>query len=636
MNKSDITPCPVASVTELNRERRRAIERMHYDPLAGNPSDPVRRAVERGGRTLHLPQTMLGDPEYAVTLPQLDFERLRFRHDFEYWAATCVKIISKDTKQSVPFVLNRPQRRLLEVLERQRLAGVPIRVILLKARQWGASTLVQIYFAWIQIVHLHNWHSLICAHVKDTAATIRGMYTHLLANYPALYWGDGGDDGGKPEFRPFERMNNVRIIPSRGCRVAVCSSENQEAMRGMDCSMAHLSEVAFWKDSPLHNPVDLIRSVTSGISRSPMTVVVMESTANGAGNFFHREWQRAVRGKSDKVPFFVAWHDMELYSEHVDDPEAFFASLDDYERELWDVHGCTLEAIRWYRTKLSEYPDRRSMMAEFPTTADEAFCATDVCVFSSADVSRLREAGCTLTPRTGEVLGSRSGIPSDLSSPRFQPSPRGRANVWASPRRGGEYIVSVDIGGRRRGADYSVISVLDRHTDKQSLSGSLPEIVAQWRGHIDHDLLAWRAAAMARWYNNALLVIESNSWESTSDGSGQFILDTLAGAYPNLYYRDGEGGRGRLPGFHTNVRTKSALIANMIAVVRDCRYIERDPDACDEMLQYESHPDGGYGARRGCHDDILMSRAIALWVHAAGVTSSVRLAPDDLRAILSQ
>ena len=621
-------------VAELNRERHEALRRMDYDPLTGNPCDPERRPVVRGAATLNLPLTMLDDTEYACTLPQLDFDRLRFRHDFEFWAATCVRIISKDTKLSVPFILNRPQRRLLAVLERQRLAGVPIRLILLKARQWGASTLVQIYFAWIQIVHLHNWHSLICAHVKDTAATIRGMYTHLLAHYPALYWGDGGEDAGKPEFRPFERMNNVRVIPSRGCRVAVCSSENQEAMRGMDCSMAHLSEVAFWKDSPQHNPVDLIRSVTSGISRSPMTAVVMESTANGVGNFFHREWQRAVAGKSDKTPFFVAWHEMELYTEPVDDPEAFFASLDEYERALWDTHGCTLEAIKWYRTKASEYADRRSMMAEFPTTPDEAFCATDSGVFSADDVSRLREAGCGIEPRTGEVLGSRSGLPSDLSSPRFQSSVHGRTKVWAAPRPGADYIVSVDIGGRTDDADYSVIAVLDRHTDTRS--GMLPEIVAQWRGHIDHDLLAWRAAAMARWYNDALLVIESNSWESTSDGSGQYILDTLASVYPRLYHRGGESGRGRMPGFHTNVRTKSAVISNLIAMVRDGLYIERDPAACDEMMQYETHPDGSYSARRGCHDDILMSRAIALWVHASGMTVSVRLSPDTLRAILAQ
>ena len=48
--------------------------------------------------------------------------------------------------------------------------------------------LIQIYFAWIQIIHRRNWNSLICAHVKDTAATIRGMYTKLLARYPEEYW----------------------------------------------------------------------------------------------------------------------------------------------------------------------------------------------------------------------------------------------------------------------------------------------------------------------------------------------------------------------------------------------------------------------------------------------------------------
>ena len=634
MSDKIVTSGTVATISDINRERHEAIARMAYDPLAGNPSDPQRRLVTRGIDRLYLPLSMLDDTDYTCTLPQLDFDRLRFRHDFEFWAATCVHIISKDSKQSVPFVLNRAQRRLLGALERQRLAGVPIRLILLKARQWGASTLVQIYFAWIQIVHLHNWHSLICAHVKDTAATIRGMYSHLLARYPVIYWGEGGKEDGRPELRPFERMTNVRVIPSRGCRVAVCSSENQEAMRGMDCSMAHLSEVAFWKDSPQHNPVDLIRSVTSGISRTPMTVVVMESTANGVGNYFHREWQRAVGGKSDKTPFFVAWHELDDYSEPVDNPEAFFASFDDYERELWDTHGCTLEAIRWYRSKASEYPDRRSLMAEFPTTPDEAFSATDSCVFSSADITRLRDEGCRVEPRLGEVLGSRHGIPSDLSSPRFQPSPQGYAKVWTRPRQGGDYIVSVDIGGRSRDADYSVICVLDRHTD--SAPGAIPEIVAQWRGHIDHDLLAWRAAAMARWYNNALLVIESNSWESSADGSGQYILDTLASVYPRLYHRRGDGGKGRLPGFHTNVRTKSAIIANMIAMVRDGTYIERDADACDEMMQYEVRPDGSYGARRGCHDDILMSRAIALWVHASAHTVTPRLSREAIDAILSQ
>ncbi len=612
------------TIESINRSRHETIRRMRYDPLTGNPDDPCRKQVTRGIHTLHIPESMLRDPAYTPSLSTIEFNMLRFRHDFEFWAATCVKITDKESKLPIPFILNRPQRRLLSLIEGQRTAGMPIRLIMVKARQWGGSTLIQVYFAWIQIIHQRNWHSLICAHVKDTSSTIRGMYSHILSHYPAEYW----TEECEPEFRPFERMGNTRYIPGRGCRVTVCSSENQESTRGMDCSMAHLSEVAFWRDSLQHNPLDLIRSVSSGIAMKPMTCVVLESTANGVGNFFHREWLRATEGKSDKAPFFVPWYEIDMYASPVDDPDKFYAGLNDYERGLWEHHGCTLEAIKWYRRKASEYLDRRSMMAEFPSTAEEAFTSTETNVFSADDVKRLRDTGCSLTPLTGEVAGSRTGIPSDISEPHFTPSPQGKASIWVPPRQGASYIASLDIGGRSHNADYSVITVLDRHSD----SGSPPEGAAQWRGHIDHDLLAWIAAAMAKWYNTALLVVESNTWETSSEGSGQYILRTLADEYPNMYFR-----ANNLPGFHTNVSTKASLIAHLIRLVREGGYIEHDNGACDELLQYEALSNGSYAARRGCHDDILMSRAIALWVHATEAHAACPdLSDSDLIALMSQ
>ena len=45
-----------------------------------------------------------------------------------------------------------------------------------------------------------------------------------------------------------------------------------------------------------------------------MTLVVMESTADGVGSFFHEEWGRACCGKSDKRPVFVPWHEIARYS----------------------------------------------------------------------------------------------------------------------------------------------------------------------------------------------------------------------------------------------------------------------------------------------------------------------------------
>ncbi len=595
-----------------NDRRKARIAGSTYDPLTGNPDAPERREVVRSGLTLYLPESMLRDPAYSEALSPLDFDLLRFRHDFEYWAVKCVRISDKQTGLSVPFRLNAPQRRFVAGVEEVRRAGEPIRFIMLKARQWGGSTVVQVYFAWIQIIHRRNWNSLICAHVMDIAAGIRGMYSRLLASYPDEYW----DEEGKPEFRPFERMNSTRYIPGRDCRVTVCSSESQESARGLDCSLVHLSEVAYWKDSLLHRPEDLIRSVVSGVARKELSMVVMESTANGVGNFFHREWLRAVEGKSDKRPFFVPWYEIEIYTAPVKDPMALWHDMDDYERELWTRRGCTLEAIAWYHAKRREGGEHRTMMAEFPSTPEEAFCSTSFTVFASEDVERMRVAGCYVPAERGEIIGCRGGLPSDLSKPEFILSGSGGCLVWSRPRKGAEYIVSVDIGGRSRRADWSVITVIDRHNEPGARD-SRPEVAAQWRGHIDHDLLAWKAAATAAWYNTALLVVESNTWETSSEGRGRYILNMLADSYRNLYYRtDNDGGGRRMAGFHTNTATKASLIANLIALVRDDGYIEHSSEACDELLQYEANADGSYAARRDCHDDILMSRAIALWIHA--------------------
>ena len=108
-------------------------------------------------------------------------------------------------------VLNVPQRRVLAVLEQQRLAGEPLRLVLLKARQWGGSTLVQIYMAWIQLVLKTNWNSLICGHLRQTSAALKGMYTRALRNYPKHL----ARDGNRPVLKTYEGLR----LPSSALRM---------------------------------------------------------------------------------------------------------------------------------------------------------------------------------------------------------------------------------------------------------------------------------------------------------------------------------------------------------------------------------------------------------------------------------
>lgn len=610
-------------------ERRNSIAVQPYDPVTGEgccgeraavkgrrwmaaPEDGVTTGKKRTPLPIYmLPLSLISDPGFKKSrMKYVDWVRLRCRHDFEFWAAVCVRIKDKITGRDIPFRLNRPQRKVLEALERQRRAGVPIRIILLKARQWGGSTLIQIYMAWIQTVLTRNCHSLICAHSKDTASTIRGMYSKFLQNYPSDFW--DGDDA--PRLRPFENAASIKQIAGRGCNITIASSEKPDAIRGGDYALAHLSEVAFWRDTPQARPADFIRSICGGVNNGQGTLVVLESTANGVGNYFHKEWMRSINGEGDKEPVFVAWYEMEIYRKpRLRDPMRIYDSMDDYERTLWERHGCTLEQIAWYREKRREYIDAKSMYAEFPTTPGEAFVSTGLNVFSQNSVDRLRE-GCRKPDATGELQGDSVTGRDAIRNLHFIADEDGGLEVWKFPEGGNEessrYVVAVDIGGRSADSDWSVIAVIDRHG-----AGGRPEVAAQWRGHADHDIVAWKAAAIARWYREALLVIESNTLETENCGGDPSlsVLTEIYDHYYNLYYRhDITSGTIRL-GFHTNRSTKPMVITRLIAMARDGAYTEHDHKACDEMTVYRQSGTW-YGAVDGNHDDILMTRAIGLSV----------------------
>lgn len=600
----------------------------------------------QGSQMVHIPCSMVLDPELKRVLTRRQWQLLRIRHDFAYWAAVCVTIKDKSRGRRVPFILNYAQRRLLADFERQRLAGKPIRTIVLKARQWGGSTLTQIYMAWIQCVLTTDWHSLICTQVTRASATIRGMFDSMLASYPAELWidedqPDGNAAGTKKQgaakplrLVPFQGQTGIRTLPGRRCNITLGSAECQDAIRSGDYALAHLSEVAFWKETPQSSPSDFIRAICGSVAPLPLTMVVLESTANGMGNFFQLEWERSERGESDKSTLFVPWYDIDLYQSTPENPRKLWETLSEYEWDLWNKHGCTLGQIQWYRNKLREIGRTEKMHAEFPTTPAEAFINTGSNVFAPEKVELLR-GSCRPPQYVGEISAVSGAVtgPDSLRGLSFSVDSTGCLQMWSDRHPGAAYVVSVDVGGRSRTADWSVILVL--RTD-----GARPEVVAQWRGHTDHDLLTWNAARIATYYNHALLVFESNTLETAdrygeAPDQGVYILNELYEHYDNLYRRPSVDGGPSRPGFHTNRQTKQMIITELIAAVRDGLYVEHDHTTTDEYSVYQLFPNGSYGAREGFHDDCLMTRAIALHVARTETPGAYAMASNpDLAAFL--
>ena len=575
------------------------------------------------------------------------FVRLRCRYDFAFWAALYVYIKNKGGGDDVLFRLTRPQRKFVERLEKLRKANKPIRIVLLKARQWGGSTTSQLYMAWLQLIHKVGLNSLIIAHQGAGSDEIKDMFDRMIKAYPISMLYKLGETYNENESKlvGVGHSGSIHRVPQRNCKIKIGTAERPDSCRGGDYNLVHLSEVGLWKTTDGKKPEDIVRSACSGILLKPYTMIVYESTANGTGNFFQREYDAAKRGTSQFEAMFVSWFDIEQYSLTFEDNDAKTdfaiwlwknrnngsassarAESGKYLWWLWE-QGATLEAINWYVQERAKYNEHAPMASEYPSDDVEAFVHSGERVFDKYKVDEFR-ASCKLPKYIGDVYADGDSGKDALKNLRFAEDTQGLLWIWDLPEIDDKEIVTnryltiVDIGGRSKKADWSVILVIDRLF---MLDGGRPEVVAQWYGHIDMDILAWKAAQIAAFYDNSLLVIESNTLETHDkerqvDGDlSHFILNQIKDVYPNLYARkqtedEIREGLPRKYGFHTNVATKPMIISTLIKVVREHLYTERDERCLDEYVVYEKKQNGAFGAIIGKHDDLLMTRAIGLHI----------------------
>lgn len=670
MENKDKKSAEYASVEEILAEdlrRRRELEK-EFDPVTGRNSVGERfyiRLPDYRIREQYLPRTMSEDPLLEVLesagsvagaaaklgiTPQDAADRLtrlRLAHDFPFWAVMTVRIKRKGGGDNISFRLNRPQRRLVEEFEKRRVAGKPIRLIVLKARQWGGSTCAQMYMAWLQLTQRTGLNSLIIAHQGAGSDEIKDMFDRMIATYPTDFLYDSEALAANPMLLRSRKMENVGKsglifrVPQRNCKVKIGTAERPDSCRGGDYNLVHLSEVGIWKATDGKSPEDIVRSACGGVLLMPLTMIVYESTANGTGNFFHREYQAAVRGESQFSPLFISWFEIEQYSisqneeerrrlacrliaERESDTSSERCESGRYHWQLFKS-GATLDAIAWYMAERAKYNEHSRMASEYPSDDVEAFAHSGCRVFDRYDVERMR-SDCRAPIRRGEVVSEMPDGAESLRALRFADMENGGMEVWQMPGEGvrytDRYLAVVDVGGRGAKADWSVITVIDRGPMAE---GRRPVISAQWRGHCDTDQLAWRAARIAAFYSEALLVIESNTLETrerdrmVDEGQMPYILLQIKDAYPNLYARrasveDIREGRPVRLGFHTNAMTKPMVVATLVRCVRENLYEERSEDALDELLRYERRANGSYGAIAGAHDDLLMTRAIGMHI----------------------
>lgn len=562
----------------------------------------------------------------------------RVRHDFEYWAATCAVIKDKRTAQDIRFVFNMPQRMLAARLEAQRVKNVPVRIVVLKHRQWGCTTFSYTYINWHQVELYTNRDAWFIGLDKDGAEDVIQRYTKILKKYP-LRKGLSLRSYGK---------GSARVINGRGSVINVGTVNEPNAPSGRTPHFAHLFEVGKWPSNPRINAENLVQNVESMVHDYVGTVLIMESTAKAdTGTYFKKLCEKAEKGETAYEFFFVGWlTDKELVREVKGDVEKWVGRWEEYDQFLWDS-GATFEQIAWYQNqkrKPGYVTKPHAIKEEFPTNSKEAFQTGAKRVFPITYVDRLRKHA--MEPVfVGELYGDANVGKKSLKGIRFEEEDQGRLAIWRKPdddREGqvspdmryvNRYYVSMDVGGNYEKADNNVLKVLDTFP---VLQGDLPEIVAEWAGLIDSDSFAWLAARLATWYDYAELIPESNKWEASpivddenmlAPDETQTILDILAKAYSRLYMRQVFDEKTQKftskIGMHMNEKSKAMCVSALTAQMRQLMegtggYYERSDAACEEMDYYlhvrkRSGPGTVMAAAAGHKDDRVIASAILMW-----------------------
>lgn len=277
--------------------------------------------------------------------------RRRLRDDLELYAAKCLRIRTK-TGQVAPFRFNKAQRYIHKRLEEQRTITGKVRALILKGRQQGCSTYVGGRF-YQRSTHGKGLRTFILTHEDPATQNLFEMVNRYHEHCPALVKPSTGAANAKEL--------NFDVLDS-GYKVGTAGTKG--VGRSSTLQLFHGSEVAFWPHAETH-----AAGVLQAIADAPGTEVILESTANGVGNFFHKKWREAETGQSDFIAVFVPWFWQDEYRK----PAPADFSLDDEEEQYAETYGLDDEQMAWRRAKIADLGDPILFKQEYPATAAEAF-----------------------------------------------------------------------------------------------------------------------------------------------------------------------------------------------------------------------------------------------------------------------
>lgn len=494
-----------------------------------------------------------------------------------------VKIRNKNSK-IIPLKLNESQLKYYNIIKELKKQRKPVRIIILKARQMGLSTITEgIFFK--ETVTKPNVNTAIVAHKEDSTANLFNMSKLMYDELPE-------------PMKPEKKKSNARELvfdreDGNGLKSKIkCFTAGGNGIGRSDTiNNLHLSELAFWQGDKKSTLTGLLQAVPN----TPDTMIIVESTANGY-EYFKELWDNAVAGKNDFVPLFIGWNELQEYKMTYTGFE-----LTKEEKELQKLYCLSLEQLTWRRWCIANNcgGDEEQFKQEYPINPEEAFISTGKCYFEKVNIiKRINELQDIKPINQGYFDYSYDGI--KISKIKWVEDKEGAIKIYEKTKKNYPYVLSGDTAGE--GSDFFTGHILDNTNGKQ---------VATLKQEFDEITYTRQMYCLGKYYNTALIGIEANYTTYP-------IQELERLKYPKQYIREKEdtytGKTEKRFGFKTTLITRPLILAELQTIVKEMIDLIVDIDTLREMLTFIKNERGRAEAQQGYHDDLVMALAIAYYI----------------------
>lgn len=485
-----------------------------------------------------------------------------------------------DTRGRTKFELFDYQEEALDTWNTNRFT------VIVKARQLGFTTLAMADVLW-HCLFQPGSNMLLVSKNQDSANKNLGMVKFMYQFLP-----DWMKERGPSLTKAAEYKLEFDFADGMKCQVKSFAG-TETAGAGETATMVVLDEFALMPD-----PTNTYRTIMPTTDAGGRLIII--STARGAYNEFAKIYKGAKAKLNQFVPLFQPWHASRLISE-----KEYEAKRREFAANPWDFY------------------------AEYPSDDNEAFRESGNPRFVNLPIN------ADNFPFRGYIVEGQDGI-------QFEEHDEGR--VWlAEPFVDTEtsYYIGADPA-QGRGGDYSTAHVLTIDDD------GVPRIVGFYSSNtVEPVEWAHEMDLLGRYFSGkhgaALLAVEDQG------GQGQLPINELHRnlAYPNPYVYRVTGRRGnqrsdRLFSFPMSsdrrrmvVDKLAEYLANADSATPSLRGIHAK--LLEELHQFvrQELPGGGvrYAADYGCHDDLVMSLAIALWATLENADLSAPVTTDSSTTI---